>query len=154
MGSRVLGWIATVGPLGKIRIAPGTFGTLAGIPLALILGQLTPPFSVPALFCFCVLGWLSAREKVRMLGTNDPKEVVVDEVAGFLVASWFLPQSWVSLALAFFAFRFYDILKPFPANFFDQKVHGGLGVVMDDLIAGIYANLTVRILLWSKTLLS
>jgi phosphatidylglycerophosphatase A len=152
-GSKVLCWIATAGPVGCIPVAPGTFGTLMAIPFAFVLGEFSWPISALGIMGFFLLGWVSAREIVKTSGANDPKQVVVDEMVGFLVASWLLPSDWGLLALAFFAFRFYDILKPFPASFFDQRVHGGLGVVMDDVISGLYVNLTLRILLWFKALL-
>jgi len=81
------------------------------------------------------------------LGEHDSPHIVIDEVAGYITATGFLDFSWIAAALAFFLFRLFDILKPFPASWFDRHVHGGLGVVGDDVVAGIFAGVVARIML-------
>jgi len=79
------------------------------------------------------------------MGQDDPKEVVIDEVAGFLLTIYLLPLSWLSIALGFIMFRFFDILKPFPIRRL-ERIGGGTGIVIDDLVAGVYASLSINIL--------
>jgi phosphatidylglycerophosphatase A len=84
---------------------------------------------------------------------TDPPEIVLDEVSGFLVAMFLLPVTWLTLALAVLLFRLFDIVKPFPIGYVEKRLRGGAGVVMDDLLAGMFANLCVRgILLLGKDL--
>ena len=82
-----------------------------------------------------------------LTGRNDPSEVVIDEVAGFFAATFFLPPSLLVMALGFVLFRFFDILKPYPIRRL-EALKGGWGIVMDDLLAGLYANLGLRIILF------
>ena len=79
-------------------------------------------------------------------GKADPKEVVIDEVVGFIVAMTWLPISWQSLVLGFALFRFLDAVKPFPISFVDRRVKGGVGIVADDLMAGIFTNVILQVI--------
>ena len=81
----------------------------------------------------------------RQHGGHDSKEVVIDEIVGYMVAYVMLPPHWSSLVTAFVAFRFFDILKPWPISWLDRKVKGGLGVVIDDVAAGLCANLVLQV---------
>ena len=90
--------------------------------------------------------WTAGRSQ-DLLGRNDPSEVVIDEVAGFLLTLFLLPCSWLSLGSGFVLFRLFDILKPYPVRQ-SESLRGGFGIVMDDLLAGLYAHLGVRILLF------
>ena len=126
---------------------PGTVGTLATLPLVLGMGYLG--IWVRALVLVIALAvaiWASGRCE-ELLNRSDPSEIVIDEVAGFLLTMFLLPLSWLNLVLGFVLFRFFDILKPFPIRLFEQ-LRGGLGIVMDDLMAGIYAYLAVRMILF------
>jgi len=87
----------------------------------------------------------SAGVTERILGRDDPSEVVIDEVAGFLLTVYLLPLSWRSIALGFIMFRFFDILKPFPIKRL-ERIGGGTGIVLDDLGAGVYAALSINFL--------
>ena len=89
--------------------------------------------------------WTAGRSQ-DLLGRNDPSEVVIDEVAGFLVTMFLLPSTWLTLGLGFVLFRVFDVLKPYPVRQ-AESLRGGLGIVTDDLLAGLYAHLGVRILL-------
>ena len=135
-------WFGT----GLLPVAPGTFGSLASVPIVLVLQHLGVWYSSFVLaFVTCVAVWASDRTQ-KLLGQNDPKEVVIDEVAGFLLAMFLLPSSWPVLGLGFLLFRGFDIIKPYPAKQ-AERLRGGLGIVMDDLIAGLYAYAGVRIVL-------
>jgi len=132
---------------GLLPKAPGTFGALAAVPLAVIMRYFSVLSVAGFLIVFIPLAiWASDRCE-KLLGREDPKEVVIDEVAGFFLAIFLLPPSWLNLCLGFVLFRFFDIVKPFPIGWLDQKIKGGTGIVLDDLVAGIYANCCIRIFL-------
>ncbi len=131
---------------GLFPVAPGTFGSLVAVPLVLVLHYLG--VWCGAFFLAILTGaalWASDRTR-RLLGQDDPKEVVIDEVAGFLLTMLFLPCSWLALCLGFFLFRFFDILKPYPIRH-AERLRGGFGIVLDDLLAGLYACGSARIIL-------
>jgi phosphatidylglycerophosphatase A len=132
---------------GLMPVAPGTFGTLTAVPLVLILNHLGALYEGLALLLLVPLAIWSSNVCERCLGRNDPPEVVVDEVAGFLLTLFLLPLSWLTLCLGFVLFRVFDIAKPFPIRWFEKKLRGGTGVVLDDLMAGVYANLGLRLVL-------
>ena len=129
--------------------APGTFGTLTAVPLVLVLNHLGALYEGLALLLLVPLAIWSSNVCERCLRQNDPPEVVVDEVAGFLLTLFLLPLSWLTLCLGFVLFRVFDIVKPFPIRWFEKKLTGGTGVVLDDLMAGVYANLSLRLVLLS-----
>ena len=132
---------------GLVPFAPGTFGTLAAVPLVIgfgFLGNWTAFFCVMGISGLAI--WVS-REAENLLGKKDPSAVVIDEVAGLSVTMLLVPLSWLSLCAGFFLFRFFDIIKPWPANR-AEKLRGGLGIVLDDLTAGVYAHLTLRLILF------
>ena len=137
--------------VGNISVMPGTFGTLVGIPICFLLSLLNTPACLPfqallvvALILFAV--WI-AEEAVNILNQHDPGCIVIDEIAGFAVTMIGVGFSMTSVILAFLTFRFFDILKPFPVKFLEEKIPGGAGVVLDDVAAGIMANITLRIIL-------
>jgi phosphatidylglycerophosphatase A len=132
---------------GLMPKAPGTFGTLAAVPLALAVKELGVFYEGLFLVIFVSIAiWASGLSEKR-LGRNDPPEVVIDEVAGFLLTLFLLPSSWLTLSFGFILFRLIDIVKPFPIKRLEKSVKGGTGVVLDDLLAAVYANLGVRVLL-------
>src|SRR5581483_1223123 len=136
--------IATVGGAGRSPVAPGT----AGSAVALLLLWLVP-FSPAALVAFLVAvtragGWAGGRVE-RLVGETDPGLVVVDEVAGMTVSVLALPRTPSVLLAAFVLFRVFDVVKPFPAGR-SQRLPGGLGIMVDDLVAGLYALLVLHAL--------
>ncbi len=137
--------------VGNVPVMPGTFGTLVGIPICFLLSFLNTPSGVPffalfaiALTLFAV--WI-AEEAVNILNVKAPVCIVIDEIAGFTVTMIGVGFSLTSVILAFLIFRFFDILKPFPVKFLEEKIPGGAGVVLDDIAAGIMANLVLRLVL-------
>lgn len=134
-------WFGT----GLFPKVPGTAGTLAAIPMALVMNHLGPFFGAIFLVIFILAAVWSSGITERLMGQDDPKEVVIDEVAGFLLTIYLLPLSWLSIALGFIMFRFFDILKPFPIRRL-ERIGGGTGIVIDDLVAGVYASLSINIL--------
>ncbi len=119
--------------------APGTVGTLAAVPLVLLLNALPLWFSAVVIALICALGVYVSDVTSRDLGVDDHGGIVIDEVAGFAITMWALPpDGWLLLA-GFVLFRFLDIVKPWPVRVFDQHVLGGLGVMADDIVAGLLA---------------
>jgi phosphatidylglycerophosphatase A len=136
--------LASWGPCGFIPIAPGTFGTLGAIPLWWALAGLPPHLYAITVCAFIALAAYAADRAGAHWGLADASPIVIDEVAGFLVTMALAPRSWLHLALGFFAFRLFDVLKPWPASWFDRQKHG-LGVVLDDVAAGGYAALALAL---------
>ncbi len=131
---------------GLVPVAPGTFGTLAAIPLVVGFGFLGPWAAFLGVAGVSALAIRVSREAENLLGKKDPSAVVIDEVAGLGVTMLLVPMSWLSICLGFFLFRFFDILKPWPVNR-AEKLPGGFGIVLDDLVAGVYAQLVLRLIL-------
>ncbi|MBF0309053.1 MAG: phosphatidylglycerophosphatase A [Magnetococcales bacterium] len=132
-------FIATFGGVGRLPKAPGTFGTLAAIPLAWLLGQTSAMVYGVALTGLILLGWWAADRAALCLGSKDPGAVVIDEVAGYcLTVCWFPPEAATLLA-GFVLFRLFDIFKPWPVGWLDRNLSGGTGIMMDDLAAGLWS---------------
>lgn len=123
---------------GLARKAPGTFGTLAAVPLYLLLSLFSLPVYLAAVLVVTLAGiWICGRASQK-LGTHDHPGIVWDEIAGFLVAM--IPGGgWTGVVAGFVLFRLFDIWKPWPIGFLDRKVGGGFGVMLDDLAAGVAA---------------
>lgn len=134
---------------GYFPFASGTFGTLAGMPLAWAL-SLVGPWWIWTSFVvvFIAVTVPAAHRAGKIFGVVDSRYIVSDEVAGLLLTVAFLPAfTWQVAVAAFFLFRFFDILKPWPASFFDRKVKNGFGVTFDDVVAGLYARACMEVLL-------
>ena len=119
---------------------PGTFGTLAALPLVVLLSYYAS-FSVYLIVTILVsiVGvWICGRTADDM-GVHDDSSIVWDEVAGMLITMLAVPLSWQTLLVGFMLFRFFDILKPWPISYLDRHVHGGFGIIIDDVLAGLFA---------------
>lgn len=138
--------LATWFGAGLMPRASGTFGSLAAVPLVLV-GWLGTAWSLSALASIIVIALWSAHRAQELLGKEDPSEVVIDEAAGMAVTLFLVPLSWTNIFLGFFIFRVFDVVKPWPVHQM-ERLHGGLGIVADDLMAGIYAHLVMRVFLW------
>lgn len=143
--------LATIGPIGHLPVAPGTIGSLAALPLlpglAAVRDRSTLVYAVAIVVIVATAIWAAGRAE-ETLGGHDHSAIVIDEVAGMVVAGVLLPGTWAAAALAFVLFRLFDVVKPYPASLIDGRVEGGLGVVGDDLVAGLYAGLAGRFILW------
>ncbi|MBI4208961.1 MAG: phosphatidylglycerophosphatase A [Deltaproteobacteria bacterium] len=139
---RALYWtIATAGGLGLSPVAPGTMGTLGGVFLYLLLSRSSFPLYFFTLFVVILAGIWSAERVGRETGKKDSQKIVIDEVAGLLVTLLAASGSLFSVILGFLFFRLFDIWKPFPIRWSEGYFPGGLGVMIDDLMAGGYACL-------------
>jgi phosphatidylglycerophosphatase A len=135
--SRLALIIATAGGLGRAPLAPGTVAS-AATALVLWLLALSPPALTVVLVAVTALGVWAAGEAERALAVKDPGAIVVDEVAGMTLSVLVVPLTPAVLLAGFVLFRVFDVVKPFPANV-SQRLPGGVGVMIDDLIAGVYA---------------
>lgn len=140
---------------GLAPVAPGTFGTLVGVAFWLLLFWLPTYFYLAAVATLFVFGcWVCGRS-AKLLGVDDYGGIVFDEIVGFLVTCLpLLPAfgfvgglDWRWLLAAFLLFRFFDIVKPWPVGMLDRKVHGGLGIMLDDLAAGLCSAATMTLAL-------
>ncbi|PIP92948.1 MAG: phosphatidylglycerophosphatase A [Bdellovibrio sp. CG12_big_fil_rev_8_21_14_0_65_39_13] len=131
--------------VGFIKWAPGTFGTLAAMPFLYLLGLLSPPFFlfIPFITVATVLSCFIADHVQKKYQLHDPGWIVIDEVLGIAVTWLFIAgYTWLDYLLIFAFFRFFDIVKIWPASYFDKKVKHGAGTIIDDIISGVFAGLT------------
>lgn len=136
---------------GLAPIAPGTFGTLVAIPLFLLMQPLALPWYLLIVLAITVFGIWLCGTSAKELGLHDPAGIVWDEIAGYLVTMIAAPVGWKWIIIGFLLFRLFDIWKPWPVNIADKKLEGGLGIILDDIIAGIYALIVLQLIayFWS-----
>jgi phosphatidylglycerophosphatase A len=140
--------LATGFGVGQVRFAPGTAGSLLGLAVWALLPPSPAVLAAAIVLVFAVGVW-SAGIAERRLNRPDPGPVVIDEVLGMLVTLFLNPVGWAGAAAGFLLFRFFDVVKPYPANRL-ERLHGGLGVMADDAMAAVYANIVLRLgLLWA-----
>lgn len=129
--------------------APGTFGTLAAVPVYLLLRPLTVPVYLVVLAVLFAVGVWVCGHTARQLGVHDHPAIVWDEVVGFLLTMLLAPPGLIWLLLGFVLFRFFDIIKPWPISALDRRVEGGMGIMVDDVVAGLFALACLQILYWA-----
>ena len=132
---------------GLSPVAPGTMGTLAAMPLWLLLAQFPMWFYLLATLAVIAVGPYLCGKTSKDLGVHDHGGIVWDEFAGLLVTMIAVPVGWWPALLGFVAFRFFDVLKPWPIGWLDKRVDGGWGIMVDDLLAGVYALIVVHLVL-------
>lgn len=126
--------------------APGTFGSIVGALIAGLMLSLTPATYVVVTILSIVLGiWLCGASSTK-LGVHDHGGIVWDEIAGMMITYFMLPSGWWWLILGFVLFRLFDIIKPWPISWLDKRVHGGFGIMIDDVVAGIFALAVLQVL--------
>ena len=133
---------------GYFPVAPGTIGSLVGILACFLLQDV--PFTTYAIVVILTLiaGIYISGEAEKIYQTKDSSYIVIDEIAGVFFTFIYLPKGISFLLAGFAAFRFFDILKPFPIRSIDEKIKGGWGIMFDDVLAGIYANILIRLIRW------
>jgi len=151
---RAVLFISSGGSVGKIPFAPGTFGSVLGLPVCYCLTFVRVRIAILLTLLFVAFSiWIADRAE-KLLRSKDPGYIVIDEIAGLLVTFLGIPFNLLNGVAGFLIFRIMDILKPFPARMLEKKLPGGAGVVMDDVAAGLYSNLLLRamavfIILWN-----
>ena len=127
--------------------APGTFGTLAAVPLVALLLQLGNHYLLLFAVAGALLGIYVCGQTAQDIGEHDHKAIVWDEVVGYAITLLWAPLHWQTLLLGFVLFRLFDIVKPWPISVLDKHVHGGLGIMLDDIAAGIAACIALQLLI-------
>lgn len=127
--------------------APGTFGTLAAIPIVVALSFFSPTVYVVVLFLVVFSGFWICGKTAEDWGVHDHSAIVWDEIAGYMLTMLFVPLSWENLLIGFVLFRLFDIAKPFPISWLDKNVSGGTGIMVDDLLAGVFAAVLLQLCL-------
>jgi len=138
--------LATWWGAGLCPIAPGTVGTIAAVPFFVLLSLLPLYVYLPCVLGIGLVACWAAGEAERIFQEQDSQRIVIDEAVGFLVTMTALPPTWPYLIGGFCLFRCFDILKPPPIRLIERKVKGGYGVVLDDVLAGIFAHIALRLL--------
>ena len=131
---------------GLAKKAPGTCGTVAAIPIYLLLMSFNLPIYLIITLIITLIGIPICGIAADKLGDHDHGAIVWDEIAGYLITMAFVPFSWKATILGFILFRIFDILKPWPIQWIDSKVAGGLGIMLDDVLAAIFAGLILMYL--------
>ena len=146
--TRLAVFIATVGYCGYSPFAPGTVGSAAGLLFYVLVWWTGSPIVEVAMIAgLFVAGVWAGTTAERYFGGVDPGPIVMDEVVGMLITLAFIPVGWSGALVGFVLFRIFDVIKPFPAGRL-EALHGGLGVMADDAMAAVYANLSLRLVLW------
>jgi phosphatidylglycerophosphatase A len=140
-------FLSTNAGLGCFPVASGTVGTLAGIPAFYLFAFLPTALYLATWFGLLFLSFWVAGQAGKIYGVADDGRIVIDELVGYLVTVAFLPFSWTNALLGFLFFRLFDITKVPPAHWFDRRLKNGFGVVLDDVVAGIYGALALRLCL-------
>lgn len=131
---------------GKIPVAPGTFGTLAALPYVLVLAVIPPAVSGFYITAVILAAIFFAHQAAKILNAKDPGAIVIDEIAGFLVTLSLVPVTVYTFIIGFFIFRFFDITKLPPVKYFEDNFNGGAGIVLDDIMAGIFSAIILKLI--------
>ncbi len=145
---RLIMALATGFYVGNIAKAPGTWGSLAAFLPWLLIKDLPLPAYLLVLLAVLIVGFFIAGSAEKIIDRPDAGCIVIDEILGMFITLTAVPQHPVALFLGFVLFRIFDIAKPFPVSWFDQKIHGGTGIMMDDVMAGLYALISLQFI-WS-----
>lgn len=132
-------FIATGFGVGYLPYAPGTWGTLVAIPLYLLIIKFVPNYFYAIVIAGFLLGNLVCDVATKSFNTQDDSRIVWDEIVGFWITMLFVPSLLWVIVLGFILFRLFDVIKPWPIKYFDKHVHGGFGIMLDDVLAGIFS---------------
>jgi phosphatidylglycerophosphatase A len=139
-------FIATGFGVGYSPIAPGTLGTLIAVPIYYFLSGIhSPLYEITLIGFFFLSVWISENAE-RFFAKKDDQRIVIDEIMGFLITMLWVPKTLAFIIMGFFLFRFFDILKPFPIRRMERKLKGGFGVVLDDVMAGVYGSIVLQVI--------
>lgn len=143
--SHPLHWIAFGFGAGLSPIAPGTVGTLVALPFIMAMSFLSLPIYIAITFFTIIIGTYAADWSSRDLKIHDHSGIVIDEIAGMMVVMLFVPINVLTLFEGFVLFRLFDIVKPWPINWLDRQIKGGIGIMVDDLLAALYAGVVLKL---------
>jgi phosphatidylglycerophosphatase A len=132
--------------IGTVPFAPGTFGTLIAIPFYLVMQNLAPLIYLGLTIAIIIFSIIICSKSTRDIGIEDHQGMCLDEIVGFIVTMFLAPHGWQWIAIGFILFRIFDIWKPWPIHYVDAHIHGGFGMILDDVLAGIYSCLLLQIL--------
>jgi phosphatidylglycerophosphatase A len=132
--------------IGAMPVAPGTFGTLIAIPFYLLLQHLLLWLYAIVVFVAAIVGIWLCDQTAKAMGEHDHPSIVWDEMVGYWLTMFAAPQGWVWVILGFGLFRLFDIWKPWPIGWVDRHVKGGLGIMLDDILAAVYAGLILQVI--------
>ncbi|HAZ10957.1 MAG: hypothetical protein A2047_00250 [Omnitrophica bacterium GWA2_41_15] len=144
MKDRLCRMIASVFYIGYLPVAPGTLGSLASLVLYYFICH-DALIMAAVILIVIILGFMTAGRVEKVFGEKDPGEIVIDEFAGMLISLYRLPPTMGYVVTGFLLFRFFDIVKPKPIQSL-EKLKGSLGIMSDDIIAGVYANIALQII--------
>lgn len=130
---------------GKIPFAPGTAGTLLGIPLFIIFSRMSWQLHMLSIVALSFLAAYVSGEMEKILGSKDAPSIVIDEIVGYQFTMFLITPTPLCIASGFIAFRIFDIVKPFPIGLCEKKIPGGWGVVADDIVAGAYGHIVLTL---------
>ncbi|MBN1664636.1 MAG: phosphatidylglycerophosphatase A [Deltaproteobacteria bacterium] len=145
MNEKFIKILATGFGSGLCPVAPGTAGTAIAVPVYLLIAPLAWPLYLMTVLAFTFLAVYVSQEAEKIYGQKDAQPIVIDEIAGFLWTMFLITPTVLHCAIGFLLFRFFDIVKIFPADYFQRKLPGGYGVVADDWAAGVYGNILLLI---------
>ena len=141
-------WLAIGLGSGLVPKAPGTAGTLVAVPIVLLMNELLLWQYIVVILLSLIAGIWICGVAARQLGVHDDPSIVWDELVGFLITMMAAPPGWLWLVIGFILFRLFDITKPWPIRTIDRCVEGGLGVMLDDVLAGIYALVVLQVVIY------
>jgi phosphatidylglycerophosphatase A len=133
---------------GAVPFAPGTFGTLMAIPFYLVMQPLRPMIYLAVLLLVIGLSIWICSKATKDIGIDDHQGMCLDEIVGFLVTMFAAPVGWEWIAFGFVLFRIFDIWKPWPIRSIDRNIHGGFGMILDDVVAGVFSCLLLQAVAW------
>ena len=145
---RAVLFLATGFFIGTVPFAPGTFGSIIGLPICFLISRLDILIALICAVLFILFAIWMAGAAEKALKKKDAGEIVIDEIAGLIVTFMGIPFTLKTVIVGFIIFRAFDILKPFPIRLIEKKVAGGPGIVFDDVLAGLYANLILRLAIY------
>lgn len=128
--------------------APGTAGTLVAVPVYLLLSGLSPLAYLLLTLFLLYIGIHLCHATARRLGVHDHPAIVWDEIVGYLLTMIAVPSDWIWIVAGFALFRLFDVWKPWPIGFLDRRVSGGIGIMLDDLLAAVYASLVLQLAIY------
>ena len=126
--------------------APGTFGTLVAIPLFYLMSLLSVGVYAAIVLAMTVVGIYLCSKAAHSVGVHDHPAIVWDEIVGYLITMFMIPWSWHSVLIGFILFRIFDIFKPWPISYLDKNCHGGFGIMIDDVLAGVFSLICMHLI--------